>query len=147
MSEKLGEAYLKAWRLFITSHAKLIQQIDADLQAAGQISLSWYDVLIELYEAPEKRLRMTELAERVVLSRSGLTRLVDRLEERDFLRRETDPQDRRGFYVLITEAGISAMRMAWPVYAKGIQGYFADALSAEEAAVLAQVFGKILGRV
>jgi DNA-binding MarR family transcriptional regulator len=144
MSEKLGEGYLKAWRLFITSHAKLIQQIDADLQAAGQISLSWYDVLIELYEAPEKRLRMTELAERVVLSRSGLTRLVDRLEERGFLRREADPQDRRGFYVYITEAGVKAMRAAWPIYAHGIQAHFAEFLSAEEAAILAKAFGTIL---
>jgi DNA-binding MarR family transcriptional regulator len=145
MSEKLDEGYLKAWRLFITSHAKLIQQIDAELEAAGQISLSWYDVLIELYEAEGKRLRMTDLAEKVVLSRSGLTRLVDRLEERNFLRRETDPQDRRGFYVYITEAGIAAMRAAWPVYAKGIQEHFANLLSEEEAAVLAKVFGAIVG--
>ena len=146
MSEKLAESYLKAWRLFITSHAKLIQQIDAELQTAGQISLSWYDVLIELYEAPEKRLRMTEVAERVVLSRSGLTRLVDRLEEKELLRRETDPQDRRSFYLHITEEGVSAMRSAWPIYARAIQAHFADTLSEEEAAVLAKVFAAILAK-
>jgi DNA-binding MarR family transcriptional regulator len=146
MTEKLSETHLKAWRLFITNHARIIQQIDADLAAAGQISLGWYDVLIELYEAPERRLRMNEVAERVVLSRSGLTRLVDRLEEKAFLHRETDPNDRRGFFLYITEEGIAAMRAAWPVYAQGIQAYFAESFSAEEAALLGKLFSRLLDK-
>lgn len=144
MKYHITEDSLRAWRLFITSHAKIIQKIDTDLAEAGEISLSWYDVLIEVYEAPEKRLRMNEVAERVVLSRSGLTRLVDRLEEKGYLRRETDAQDRRGFFLCITESGIGALRSAWPIYARGIQSFFADSLNPEEAVILTKVFEKIL---
>ena len=88
MTEQLSKQYLAAWRTFLKAHALLVDRIDHDLVAARQLPLSWYDVLIELYEAPERRLRMHEVAERVVLSRSGLTRLVDRLEAEGFLRRE-----------------------------------------------------------
>ena len=82
---------LGAYRSFITAHAEIIGRIERDLAAAGVISLTWYDVLIELYEAPERRLRLHELARAVVLSRSGLTRTVDRLEAAGLLRREPDP--------------------------------------------------------
>src|SRR5688572_4870948 len=97
MDNKPTSQQLKTWRLFITVHAKIVTQIDKSLEDAGLIPLNWYDVLIELYEAPERRLRMSDLAERVLLTRSGLTRLVDRLEKEGYLKREIDPQDRRGF--------------------------------------------------
>jgi DNA-binding MarR family transcriptional regulator len=137
---------LNAWRLFITAHAKLIDKIDSQLAAANQISLSWYDVLIELYEAPEHRLRMHELAEKVVLSRSGLTRLVDRLEKEGFIQRELDPNDRRGFYAIITDKGIEALRAAWPVYAEGISQFFAQHLDDNEAKVLATIFSRMVDK-
>jgi DNA-binding MarR family transcriptional regulator len=147
MNEKIDSKKLEVWRLFITSHAKLLNQIDAELQAAGQIPLNWYDVLIELYEAPQQRLRMAELAEKVVLSRSGLTRLVDRLEKAGYLQREIDSDDRRGFFAVIKNEGITAMRGAWPIYARGIQSYFAAHLSEEETAALKKVFGSILAKL
>jgi len=145
MTEKLDPQQLKAWRLFLTAHAKLINKIDAQLQAANQIALHWYDVLIELYEAPQHRLRMSELAERVVLSRSGLTRLVDRLEKQGFIERQLDPDDRRSFYAHITEEGIEAVRAAWPVYAQGIQAYFGHYLSKGDSTVFIKVLNNILG--
>ncbi|RMF76207.1 MAG: MarR family transcriptional regulator [Chloroflexi bacterium] len=144
MNTKLDPTYLEAWRSFITTHAMLINHIDKSLNAAGQIPLHWYDVLIELYEAPEQRLRMHELADAVVLSRSGLTRLVNRLEKAGLLRRELDEADRRGFYAIITDAGIDAMRSAWPVYAAGIQQYFADHLTKDEAKLLTRVFMQMM---
>ncbi len=144
MTKRVEPPYLEAWRLFLTTHARLIESIDRSLRSAEQIPLNWYDVLIELYEAPDRRLRMHELAERVVLSRSGLTRLVDRLEHAGLLRRETDPQDRRGFYTIITPEGIEAMRRAWPVYAEGILKGFAQHLSEEEAQVLVRTFSTML---
>ena len=119
-------------------------RIDHDLVAAERLPLSSYDVLIELYEAPERRLRMHELAERVVLSRSGLTRLVDRLEAEGLLTRGRCGTDRRGAYAVITEQGITALRRAWPIYASGIAQYFAQWLSPEEAEVLVSAFGRIL---
>ena len=112
---KLQGSQLAAWRLFLTLHRRLVDAIDRDLQQAGRLPLSSYDVLIELQEAPDHRLRMAELAHRVVLSRSGLTRLVDRLEGEGYLTREQAPGDRRGFYATITEQGVSALRTAWPI--------------------------------
>ena len=142
--EQLSEQHLVAWRTFLKAHAIIIDRIDRDLEAAKLPPLSTYDVLIELYEAPEGRLRMHELAERVVLSRSGLTRLVDRLEAEGLLRRDRSGRDRRGAYAVITEQGIAALRRTWPVYARGIAEYFAQWLTLEEAQLLESAFGGIL---
>jgi DNA-binding MarR family transcriptional regulator len=144
MSGQLGELPLSAWRAFITTHATLIDLINSELAEAECIPLHWYDVLIELYEAPEQRLRLHELARKVVLSRSGLTRLVDRLEIAGFLQRQPDASDRRGSFAVITEQGIAALRKAWPVYAQGISQYFARNLSDEEARLVAELFNRML---
>lgn len=144
MTQKPDDKHLDAWRLFITAHARLINTIDTRLQDAEEIPLNWYDVLIEVYEAPEKRLRMSDLAEKVVLSRSGLTRLVDKLEKQGYIQREIDPEDRRGFYAVLTDDGANAMRQAWPVYAQGIQEAFAQHLTDEDALRFADVFQTIL---
>src|SRR6266487_5523679 len=117
---------LTAWRLFITSHATLIEQIDRELSAAGCVPLQWYDVLVELHEAPDRRLRMSELARRVVLSRSSLTHLADRLEAKGMLTRERVGTDRRGAYAVLTDRGRDALRQAWPIYAQGIAQHFAQ---------------------
>jgi DNA-binding MarR family transcriptional regulator len=142
--ERLSELHLAAWRAFLKAHATVVDRIDHDLVVAERLPLSSYDVLIELYEAPERRLRMHELARRVVLSRSGLTRLVDRLEAEGFLTRDRSGTDRRGAYAVITEQGIAALRRAWPVYAQGISQYFAQWLSPEEAQVFVSALERIL---
>ncbi len=142
--EYLSEQHLAAWRAFLKAHATIIDRIDRDLVSAQRPPLSTYDVLIELYEAPEHRLRMHELAERVVLSRSGLTRLVDRLEAEGLLIRDRSGTDRRGAYAVITEQGIAALRETWPVYARGIVRYFAQWLTLEEAQLLEAAFGRML---
>ena len=136
VKERLSEQHLGVWRAFLKAHAAVIDRIDHDLAAAERLPLSSYDVLIELYEAPENRLRMHELAERVLLSRSGLTRLVDRLEAEGYLARDRSGSDRRGAYAVITEAGIAALRRAWPVYARGISEYFGKWLTDEEAGLM-----------
>lgn len=114
------------------------------MTARGAIPLHWYDVLIELFEAPAHKLRMRELAYRVVLSRSGLTRLVDNLERGGLLRREDDPDDRRGSYAVITEAGKVAIRASWPIYAALIAEHFATVLTEAEAALIATAMQKLL---
>ncbi len=144
MSEKIDELHLAAWRNFITVHARLVDQIDKELEAAGCVPLHWYDVLIELAEAPEKRLRMAELADKVVLSRSGLTRLVDKLEAAGLLNRKSTPSDGRGAFAVLTDDGMAALRKAWPVYAKGIQEHFAQYLSDEEARVYRESLERML---
>jgi len=144
MSKKLAEHHLNAWRLFITAHATLIDAIDRELAAAECIPLHWYDVLVELVEAPDRRLRLHELADKVVLSRSGLTRLVDKLETAGLLKREPNPEDRRGYYAVLTDAGYEALRHAWPIYAAGIEQNFAAHLTEEEAKIFITALQKIL---
>lgn len=144
MKQRLDSEHLTAWRLFITAHARLIEVIDRELAAAGCISLAWYDVLVELLEAPEHRLRMSELATRVVLSRSTVTRLVDRLEHEGLLTRQRSASDRRGAYAVLTEVGRDAMRKAWPVYAQGIATHFAHALSGSDVEVITQSMTRML---
>ena len=142
--EHLSEQHLSAWRAFLKVHATIIGQIERDLMAAKRPPLSTYDVLIELFEAPKHRLRMHELAESVALSRSGLTRLVDRLEAEGLLTRDRCGTDRRGAYAVITEQGIEALQQTWPIYAKGIAEYFAQWLTLEEAQLLESALGRIL---
>lgn|SRR5690242_13835768 len=143
MTHKIPDLHLNAWRTFITVHATLIDQIDRELGEAGQIPLHWYDVLIELAEATDRRLRMHELAKAVVLSRSGLTRLVDRLEKEGLLTRQPDPADRRGSFAVITEKGLTALHKAWPIYAEGIVNHFARHLDDSEAKFLTEILGRM----
>jgi len=140
----VDETRLAAWRNFITAHANLIDLIDGELRAEDRLPLHWYDVLIELVEAPKNRLRLNELAQKVVLSRSGLTRLVDKLETAGFLHREAAPDDRRGAFAVLTDQGRDAVRKSWPVYSKGIAKYFASHLSEREAQIIRDVFARIL---
>ena len=143
MSEITNNPCLDAWRLFITLHTKIIEVIDADLQSAGGIPLQHYDVLIELFEAEGKQLRMYELAQRVVLSRSSITRLVDQLAKQGLLIRKTDPEDRRGSYAVLTEAGETALRSSWPFYSEAIQRRFGSFLADDEAVIISQAFSRI----
>ena len=144
MSEKLDDLHLAAWRNFITAHARLIDLIDRELSAAGCVPLHWYDVLIELAEAPERRLRMSDLARKVVLSKSGLTRLVDKLEAAGLLMRETTPTDGRGAFAVLTDEGRAALRKAWPIYARGIQTHFARHLNDDEARIYEESLKRML---
>ncbi|MGE0544732.1 MAG: MarR family winged helix-turn-helix transcriptional regulator [Dehalococcoidia bacterium] len=144
MTTKPPSASVNGWRLFITAHAALIERIDRELSAAGVIPLQWYDVLVELAQAPERRRRMYELADAVVLSKSSLSRLIDRLEAEGLLRREPAPNDRRGAFAVLTDAGQEALEAAWPIYAQGIEMHFARHFSDEETAVLIAGFRRIL---
>ena len=132
-----------AWRALITANALVLEKIERALTEAGLPPLGWYDVLLELSGVPDGRLRMHELAHAVVLSRSGLTRLVDRLEGAGLLRREPDPADRRGSYASIKEDGREMLRRMWPVYAAGIVEHFGRHLTDEEARVVASALGRV----
>lgn len=134
---------LAAWRAFLYAHVTVISQIERDLAVAGCVPLTWYDVLIELWEAPAHRLRLHELADRVVLSRSGVTRLVDRLETAGLLARERVAGDRRGAYAVLTAAGAAALNQAWPVYGRGIATHFTDQLSHDEIQVITAALDRV----
>ncbi len=143
MTDELDPEGLRAWEAFVFAHAAAVGRIERDLRAAGHIPLTWYDVLAALSEAPDGRLRLSELADEVVLSRSGLTRLLDRVEAAGLIRRERSADDRRGAYAVLTPAGEAALLAAWPDYARGIARYFAGHLVPEEKRLLAAALGKV----
>ena len=119
---------LAAWRAFLRAHSTMLRRISNDLDEAGLPPLSWYDVLAALGDAPERSLRQVELAERVLLSNSGLSRLIDRIERRGLVERTSCPTDRRSFYVRLTDDGDEMLERMWPVYARGVADDFLPAL-------------------
>ncbi|HXD59264.1 MAG TPA: MarR family transcriptional regulator [Thermoleophilaceae bacterium] len=125
---RIPQRDLAAWRAFLSAHARAVGEIENALRDEGLPPLTWYDVLWPLYQAPDHRLRMKELGDEVVLSRTGLVRLVDRIERAGLLRREPVPGDGRGAYAVITEEGMAMLRRMWPVYARGIRTEFLDAI-------------------
>jgi DNA-binding MarR family transcriptional regulator len=136
--------YIDAWGYLLRLQAEVIGHIEADLKEQGHISLTWYDVLLSLDNAPDRRLRMSEIADRIVLSRSALTRSVDRLQKEGYLKREPCGHDARGAYAVLTKKGVAAVTQARPVYWAGIKKYFADGLTDSELEVLDSSFSKIL---
>ena len=144
MTTNLDNSYNTVWRLFLTTHAILVERVEQDLANAGLPPLAWYDVLWALEEAPNHRLRLHELADAIVLRRSNLTRLIDRLEAAGLVCRKSCPSDRRGAFAEITEAGLAMRKQMWSVYAPSIAQYFAIHLSDTEVDVLTKVLERLL---
>jgi DNA-binding MarR family transcriptional regulator len=145
MPTPLPEIQLEAWRRHYAAFWRTLARIEADLAAAGLPSLSWYDALYQLYLAPARRRRMSELARCAILSRSGLTRLVDRLEGQGLIVRRPCPSDGRGQEVELTAAGLARLRRMWRVYREGIARHFAVHLRSGEAGQVAEIFARIPG--
>ena len=134
---------LAAWRAFLEAHARVTEVLERELREGQDLPLTWYDVLVQLHEAPENRLRMQELAAAVVLSKSGLTRLIDRMERAGLVRRSQCPTDRRGTFAELTDEGYAQLRAAAPTHLVGVERHFTAHLSADDAEVLARVLGAI----
>ena len=117
-----------AWRSFLTAHARITRRLDEELQAAHGLSLAEYDALLQIAHAPARRVRMNVLAERVVLSRSGVTRLVDRLEAAGSVERSACATDARGQEAVLTHAGLDRLRQASTTHLEGVRRYFLDRL-------------------
>jgi len=133
-----------AWAVLLTAHATLVEKIETALAEAGLPPLSWYDVLWELEKAPEGKLRMHELARRVVLSRSNLTRLADRLERAKLIERADTAHDRRGYDCVITRAGLAMRKKMWPVYKAQIERLFSGHITVEEARVVGDALASVV---
>lgn len=140
----LGTAHDRAWRALLKGHALLVGRLDADLRARAGMSLIDYDVLVQLSESPRRRLAMAELADAVVYSRSGLTRLVDTLERRGWVVRERDQNDRRYWYAVLTPDGLAALEAAWPVHVAGVRAHFAAHAGEDQARTISAVFGQVI---
>jgi DNA-binding MarR family transcriptional regulator len=125
-------AEIEAWRAFLRAHAAVTRRLEADLAAEHGLPLAVYDVLVQLVEAPDHRLRMTDLAGAVLLSRSGLTRLVDRMVRDGYVRREPDPSDARGIWAVMTDGGYERLRSASRTHLDGVSRYVVAVLEPDE---------------
>lgn len=132
-----------AWTGFVHAQARLMQRLGQELEDAGKVPLSTYDVLVQLAENGG-RLRLRDLVDKVVLSQPGLSRKVARLEDEGLVERLPDPHDGRGVLVRITRAGRSALRTAAVVHISGIEREFTARITDDEAATLAKVFARLL---
>jgi DNA-binding MarR family transcriptional regulator len=137
-------ARLAEWWTFLAAHALLVQRVGRDLAAATPFNLSSYNVLRLLHEAPGGRLRLSELARAVHLTRSGVTRLANRLERTGMLRREEDAQDRRGACAALTDRGRDELRRARAVFVRAIAAHFGSSLNDSEAETLNAVLSRIV---
>lgn len=131
------------WRSFLRAHASVLRELERELTSEVGMPLAWYDVLLQLVEAPERRLRMADLADRVLLSRSGLTRLIDRLQAEGLVRREPSRDDARGTNTVLTSAGLHRLRQAAPSHLAGVDRHWLAHYSDDELRQLGELFARI----
>jgi DNA-binding MarR family transcriptional regulator len=141
--EPLSDQQFEAWKAFLRAQSRLIRTLDRELEADQGLPITFFDVLAQL-SAAGGRLRMSELADAVLLSRSGVTRLVDRMVREGLVRREACETDRRASYATLTAKGERVLAEALPVHVQGVANHFGRHLSEEEAKTLAAAFGRML---
>lgn len=132
----LDDPRLRAWRAFLFAQAAVLRELEGKLLDEERLSLAEYDALVQLAIPDDRRLRMSELAERLVISRSGVTRLVDRLEAHGYVRRSHCAPDGRGAYAVLTTTGLARLRAAVPVHVRHVEQHFLSLLSADELVVI-----------
>ena len=143
--ERLEGVALEAWRSYLQSHAAIVRALDADLVAAHGLTTRDYEVLLYLAQAEDRRLPMSALAERTMLTRSGITRLVDGLVEDGLIQRVGCPNDARISYAQLTDAGHEKLRRAGCSHVASINRLFVEHYSCEELATLAELLGRLPG--
>ena len=144
MTESLEPRMLDTWRGFLFANAKVVRALDSDMIEQHDLSLTWFDLLSRIKQAPGQRLRMHQLEEASLFTRSGITGLADRLEKAGFVRRERSAEDRRGVYLAITQAGIDKIDEVWPDHQLSIQKHFGEHLDPEDVKALQATTEKIL---
>ena len=142
---RLDTRELRAWRGMLRVHAQLSKALDAQLLAEHALPLSSYEVLMYLSDADNGRMRMNELAASVLLSRSGLTRLVDRLEREGYLERCSCAHDARGAFAVLTRAGREKVEAARATHLAGVRELFLSRFSSDELEVLGDAWDRVLG--
>jgi DNA-binding MarR family transcriptional regulator len=135
---------LTSWRSFLHAHARLTRRLDEELQAAHRLSLAEYDALLQLARTPGRQLRMSVLADRVLLSRSGITRLVDRLEAAGMVQRSACVTDARGAEAILTPAGLDRLRAASSTHLAGVQRYFLDVVAEDDRVAMERGLERVI---
>jgi DNA-binding MarR family transcriptional regulator len=136
---------MDAWQALLHAHERIVSRLDAELKAEHGLSLSEYDVLLRLAHAPERRLRMTELAQRIMFSPSGLTRVVDRLERDGLVTRNRDAADARTVFAALTDKGRQRLKAAARTHLRGIREHFTARLSQAQLRNVASALQVITG--
>lgn len=142
-SAQLNQRELAAWRGMLRTHSRLIAILDEELEREHGLPLGSYEVLLHLAEADGGSLRMGDLADRLLLSRSGLTRLIDRLVARGLVERHNCADDRRGTYACLTAAGDELFEAARPTHLRGVRAHFIDHLSKVEIGQLGAIWDRV----
>ena len=145
MSEgrSLSPAEMTAWRAVIESSQRLLTQLEDDLRETSELSFADYHVLVLLSEAPRQRLRMGELASKLIFSPSRLTYQVGTMEKRGLVTREPCPDDKRGSEAVLTDAGLRALRVAAPHHLRSVRQHFVDDLDDADLAALTKIFTRL----
>jgi DNA-binding MarR family transcriptional regulator len=139
-----SSAELAAWRGLLLVNARVTQALDAQMREAHGLSVSSYEVLMFLAQEPDRRLRMSQIAGRVLLSRSGLTRLVDRLVALGYVTRCAAEADGRGSFAELTDAGLAKFEAAQRTHREGVRAFFLDRLSVTDTVVLGDIWTRFL---
>ena len=140
---QLSPLELRGWRGLLRAHATLVKALDAELLAAHDLGVTSYEVLMFLADAPDRRMRMHDLAASILLSRSGLTRLADRLERDGLIERCSCTSDARGSYAVLTAAGREKLEAARPTHLAGVRRHFLEHLDEAQLRSLADVWETI----
>jgi DNA-binding MarR family transcriptional regulator len=135
---------VSAWRAVLLTQSRVVRAIERDLAADGSIPLGWYDVLLELNAAPNRRLRMQDLAARAVLSRTRISRIVTDLADAGYVERREDPADRRAWLATLTPEGRAVLKATAPRYLDGIERHFNRHLTAGERQAITSALGKVV---
>src|SRR3954470_13848487 len=143
-SVNLSPLELGAWRGLLRVHTALVKALDAELVETHDLPLSSYEVLITLESAPNRKRRMAELADSVLLSRSGMTRLVDRLQREGLLVRDTCTDDGRGCYAVLTDKGAELLARARPTHLAGVRERFLVHFSEDDLRLFAEAWERVL---
>jgi DNA-binding MarR family transcriptional regulator len=140
----LDAAEMRAWHALIRAHSRVVRRLEAELEAEHGLTLPAYEVLAHLSEAPDQRLRMSELATHAVLTPSGLTRLVDKLAREGLVERQRCEFDARVIYAVLTPAGMSRLVAAYPTHVRGVREHYLDLLTAEQQSALADALAGLV---
>jgi DNA-binding MarR family transcriptional regulator len=138
----LNPTEMKAWRRYITATVRLLEALSADLDG-HDLSMPDYEILVQLSEAPDRRMRMSELAASALLSRSRLSHRMKVMEESGWVRREPCPVDKRGYFAVMTPKGWRAIVAAAPDHVESVRNRFMDHLSKDDQQILAEIFERI----
>lgn len=141
----LDDDEMRAWRSLVAVSSRLFEQLDAELRGEHDLALADYEILSNLSEAPDRRLRMSQLAERAMVSRSRLTHHVTRMEAEGLVTREACPTDRRGAYAVLTPAGMARVEEAAPTHVAGVRRLFVDLLPRPEVPAVADALSDVAG--